>query len=90
MTQPLFETDPDFVWRSGFYDGYFVEVQRTGNWSGRLYIFHYDPKTQYSRLVMSLEEEVSLSFGARPDPDEMDIQNWQREMENFLYSVNCH
>ena len=86
MSQPLLPWDslkstnhPQLVWRSQLNDRYIIEMQRTGGYSGKLFVFDHN---QSDQEIFSVD--VGLSYLAMFGPDMADVQEWQEKVLDLI------
>lgn len=86
MAEPLapWHAGPEFrheklVFSSGFDDRYHIEVQRTGESTGNLYIFDHDDGNKELAYF-----EVHLAYGPSYLPDITDVRMWSQIATDFI------
>ena len=88
MSQPLLPWEkegadhPQLVWRSKLDDKFLIEVHRTDNYSGTLYIFDHDKND-----LGIASWDVMLSYGAMFGPDVADVEEWQKGVAVFIDTI---
>lgn len=85
MTQPLVAWDaenekhPQLVWRGKLDNRYLIEVHRTDQYYGKLFVFDHDKNDQEIACW-----EVGLSYGAVFGPYIANIDDWQKKVLDFI------
>lgn len=70
---------PQLVWRSKLDNRYLIEVHRTDDSHGKLYVFDHNKGDQEI-----FSQEVGLSYGAMFGPDVADVNEWQEKVLDFV------
>lgn len=89
MAQPLARwnddnlSHPQLVWWSRLDNKYQVEVHRTGDRTGVLYVFDHNDNNKEL-----FSKDVDLSYGAQFGPDVADVAEWQKATGEFVDSIH--